>query len=98
MPDETTTTAAKPPRKRLTDAQKIARMEQQLAQLKALQARRSRKIETREKIIIGGAIVKAMRDDPEWRARVVPLLQADVTRDIDKQVIAPWLSPISASQ
>jgi len=82
-------------RQRLSIEQRIARHEAQAARLRAQKQRRSRQLDTREKIIIGGTIVAAMRDDSEWRARVVPLLREKVTRDIDREVIAEWLSATS---
>ena len=92
MADDQETPAAKPKRERLTIEQKIAKLEQQAQRLRALKHKRSRQIETREKIIIGGAVVKAMRSNGEWRSRVCALLRDDVTRPIDREVIAEWLS------
>lgn len=92
MPDETTAAPQKSKRPRRTPEQELAYLEQRIAKIKAAEQRRSRKAETREKIVIGGAIVKAMRADPEWRNRVVALLETDVTRAIDREAIASWLS------
>lgn len=92
MPDETTADAPRGKRPRRTAEQELAYLEQRIAKIKSQEQARSRKAETREKIVIGGAIVKAMRDNSEWRARVVTLLQTDVTRPVDREAIASWLS------
>lgn len=92
MPDETAATSKKPKRPRRTPEQELAYLAERMAKIKSAEQQRSRKAETREKIVIGGAIVKAMRDDPEWRQRVIPLLNAAVTRPVDREAIASWLS------
>ena len=94
MSGEATAAAETPRRMRRTPEQEYAYLTQRLARLKATQHERNRKAETREKIVIGGAIVKAMKNDPEWRQRVVALLNVDVTRPQDREAIAPWLSAI----
>ncbi len=92
MSDETTATTQRARRPRRTPEQELAYLAQRMARVKATQQQRSRKAETREKIVIGGAVVKAMRDDPEWRARIVALLETNVTREVDREAIASWLS------
>lgn len=90
MPEPNSAAAA--PRPRLTLEQKIARQKAQLDKLKAQRASQSRKLATREKIIIGSAIAAAVKDNPELRKLVVETLHSQVTRDVDREVIAPWLS------
>ncbi len=92
MSEDRTSAAQKQRRPRRTPSQEIAYLQQRMTRIKVAEQQRSRKAETREKIVIGGAIVKAMRDNPEWRQRVVELLKADVTRAVDREAIAPWLS------
>ena len=89
--------ADKPKRQRLTADQKIARLEAQIQRLKTQEHKRSRKLDAREKIIIGGAVLKAMRNHADWKERVCQLLNDDVTRPIDREVIAEWLSDTSMS-
>ena len=82
-------------RQRQTPQQRIARLQAQLAQEKTRLHKRSRQMDAREKIVIGGAVIKAMRDDEAFRLQMVALLKANVTRDIDREAIAPWLSGTS---
>lgn len=82
----------KPKRQRLTDAQKIARYEQNIAKLRTRLKKRSRDLRTRELILIGATVTKAMRADPDFRDRIVALLRADGIRESDREVLAPWLS------
>ena len=88
----------KPKRQRLTPEQRIARLQAQLAQEKTRLHKRSRQMDTREKIVIGGAVIKAMRENEAFRWQVVAILQTDVTRQIDREAIASWLAPISTPQ
>lgn len=92
------TEEAKSKRQRLTPQQRIAKLQAQLAQEKTRLHKRSRQLDTREKIVIGGAVVKAMRTDSELRERIVAMLRADVTREQDIEAIAPWLSATSTHQ
>ena len=85
----------KPKRQKLTPAQRIARHEQEIARLKTRVKKQSRQAETRGKIVIGGTVIAAMREDAELRARIAALLSEKVTRDIDKEAVAEWLSPTS---
>ena len=94
MPDEQPANAQKTRRPRRTPEQELAYLAERMAKVKAAAHQRSRKAETREKIVIGGAIVRAMRSNSEWQQRVVALLQAEVTRPADREAIAPWLSAI----
>lgn len=88
-------TAIKARRQRLSIDQRLARLEAQKQRLLAQRNKRSRQLETREKIIVGAAVLNAMREDAGWRQRVSALLRENVTRDIDRDVIAEWLSPTS---
>ena len=82
-------------RQRRSPEQKIAYLRTQLARATAQQHKRSRQLDTREKIVIGGAVIKAMREDEAFRLQVVALLQENVARDIDREAIASWLAPTS---
>ena len=48
----------KPSRKKLTPEQRIARLEQKIARVKALQKQNNRKLQTRAKIILGNAFLR----------------------------------------
>ena len=82
-------------RQRLTSQQRIAKLQAQLAMEKTRLHKRSRQMDTREKIVVGGAVIKAMRADEAFRRQIVALLRADVNREIDQEAIASWLSGTS---
>ena len=84
--------SAEKTKSRLTLEQRIARQEVALARLRAQKVQRSRKLDTREKIIVGGTVLAAMREDADLRARVVQLLKSNVTRELDREVVAEWLA------
>ena len=84
---------ATPKRSRLSLEQRIATREAQLARLKQQQHQHSRKLATREKIIVGAAVTTAARSNPELRRMLAGVLAEQVTKEIDREVIAPWLSP-----
>ena len=72
--------------------QKIAQIQAQLADLKAKQSKTERAADTRRKVVLGAAVELVMQDDPEFRGRVVDILRSKVTRPIDQQAVAKWLS------
>lgn len=78
----------------LTLEQKIAQKEAELARLKTAQ----RKLETGQKIIIGGAVLKAAIHNPEVAAWLTRLLQSAITRDIDLKRITPLISLLEKNQ
>lgn len=90
--------AAQPKRQRLTDAQRIEQLQRRIASIKTRNTQRTRQMDTREKVVIGGAIIKAMRENEAFRWQVVALLQENVTRDTDREAIASWLAPTSTPQ
>ena len=92
MHDQQPATTQKQRRPRRTPEQELAYLAARMAKVKSAAQQRSRKAETREKIVIGGAIVRAMRSNPDWQQRVVALLKSEVTRPVDREAIAPWLS------
>lgn len=63
--------------------QRRARAEQTLARLSA----DSRKIDTRRKIVIGGALMAAARRDQEIRALLYRLLNAEITPPRDRALL-----------
>ena len=76
---------------KLTLEQRIQRQRDALERLERLKAERSRKFDTRRKIVVGGTVIAAMADDAELRARVSELLRTSITRELDRQVVAEWL-------
>jgi hypothetical protein len=77
---------------RKTKAQQLAAAEKKAARLRAEMSEAARKLDARQKIIIGGTVIAAMEADPELKARVCSLLQQNVTRPKDKEAVQPWLS------
>lgn len=73
-------------------AQQLAAAEQKAARLRTEMSKKARKLDARQKIIVGGTVIAAMEADPELRAKIVTLLQQKVTRPLDKEAVAAWLS------
>jgi hypothetical protein len=90
--------APKQKRQRLTVEQKIARLDAQKQKLLAQQNKISRQLDTRRKVIVGAAVINAMEADAELTTRICALLNANVQRPLDREAVAPWLSPISTSR
>lgn len=89
--------SARPKRQRLTLDQRMARVEAQRQKLAAQMQQNHRKLETRRKIVIGAAVLNAMEQDDAFREQICRLLRASVIRPIDRETIAPWLSPTLTS-
>ena len=77
---------------RKTLAQQLAAAEAKAARLRTALSKASRKLDTRQKIIVGAVVIEAMNADPELKARVCALLREKVTRPLDKEAVAAWLS------
>jgi hypothetical protein len=77
---------------RKTLAQQLAAAEAKTARLRTALSKASRKLDTRQKIIVGAVVIEAMNADPELKARVCALLREKVTRPLDKEAVAAWLS------
>ena len=67
--------------------QQIARTEAKLARLKA----QERKQDAAGKIILGGALLAAAKEDKDTLREVIELIEKRVTRASDKSRIAPLL-------
>lgn len=67
--------------------QQIARTEAKLARLKA----QERKQDAAGKIILGGALLAAAKEDKDTLKEVIALIEKRVTRSSDKSRIAPLL-------
>jgi len=76
-------------------AEKLKEKRKQIeAQIAAIEARRKtkeRRFITRQKIIIGGAVVAEAKHNPTFAAELTNLLRKVVTRDVDKVVIKEFL-------
>lgn len=65
----------------ITPEQKQARLDDQLARLKA----KNRKLETGQKIIIGGMMLSLAEKNPAIAAQLKKWINEEVTRPIDKK-------------
>jgi hypothetical protein len=72
--------------------QKIAALDAKIARLR----HQSRKLETGQKIILGGMLLNAARQNPKICAWLLKEAQEAVTRDVDKERIAPLLNELSS--
>ena len=101
MSDASETSSAHPPkakRERLTYEQRLARIDAQKARILSSQKNESRRLADRRKIIVGATVINAMENDAELHARICALLDLNVTRDVDRKAIQPWLSATSTPQ
>lgn len=72
--------------------QKIAAAEDRLIRLR----NQSRKLENGQKIILGGLLLNAARQQPKMRQWLLDEAARSVTRDVDKQRLAPLLEELAA--
>jgi hypothetical protein len=71
--------------------QKVERLQAQQAALVARQKADDRRRDARRKIVVGAAVLAHAELNPSFRDNLREALQAAVTRDIDKAVIADLL-------
>lgn len=71
--------------------QKIAALDAKIARLR----HQSRKLETGQKIILGGMLLNAARQEPTIRAWLLREVQRTVTRDVDKKRLAPIINEMT---
>lgn len=88
--------------RRKTPEEKLAELEQQEAQIKArIQRERARmreaerKLDTRQKVIIGGMVKAHCEIDPGFKAQIDQLLDRHVRRDADRKALGLPLLPDS---
>ena len=77
-------------------AQLKQKQEQLARRLNALEQKEkseARKLDTRRKIIVGGAVVAEMHKDPEFAAVVRAMLLRYVARPNDREAVADLLTP-----
>jgi hypothetical protein len=77
---------------RRTLEQQLADAEARTARLRSQFKKAARKLDTRCKVVIGGMVVAAMREDPAFRAQISALLRQRVTRPLDREAVAEWLA------
>lgn len=70
--------------------QKIAALDAKIARLR----HQSRQLETGQKIILGGMLLNAARQNPTVRAWLLKETQRAVTREVDKKRLAPLLDEL----
>jgi hypothetical protein len=85
-PTEPTSKPLKSPRLVSLEEKKAA-LEKQIAALQAREKSRTRKDDTRTKIIVGAAILANINLHPETRARIVPILNKAVTAPRDRELL-----------
>ena len=72
-------------------------LEQQMAETEAKLARlreKSRKKDTRQKIIVGSTVISRALSDHKFAQQMLDLLAKAVTRDVDKADIAPLVEAL----
>jgi hypothetical protein len=71
--------------------QKIADTEARLARLR----QQGRKLDNGQKIIVGGLLINAARNEPRIRKWLLDETAKSVTRDVDKKRLAPLLDELA---
>ena len=72
--------------------QKIAALDAKIARLR----NQYRRLETGQKIILGGMLLNAARQEPTVRAWLLKEAQRTVTRNVDKKRLAPILDEMTS--
>ncbi len=75
---------------RRTIDQKIALLQEQLAKTRE----KKRKDDARQKIIVGGAVIARSMSDPNFAKQLHGILNADITRPHDQELINPLLAAL----
>jgi len=76
-------------------ADRIAQMRAKLQQLEAAETAAQRKADARSKIILGGAVIAEMNNNPDFRHIVAGILRNRVIRPKDQEAVQQWLSTSS---
>lgn len=71
--------------------QKIAALDAQIARLRT----QDRKLETGQKIVLGGMLLNAARQNENVRAWLLQEARRSITREVDKKRIAPLINELS---
>lgn len=75
-----------------TLAQRLAAAEAKTARLRSQFKQAARRLDTRKKIVIAGAMLAEARDDPAFEERIKAVVRKRVTRPEDQAAVAEWLS------
>lgn len=81
-------------RPRLTRAERIEQLRAQAQRLEGIEKQEARKRDTRQKIVIGSAVIAEVRENPAFQKELVEVLKKRVTRQIDAEAVSEWLSSI----
>ena len=73
--------------------QQREKLGQKLNKLEQKEKSQARKLDTRRKIIVGGAVLAEMLKDPDFASLVRTLLARYVARPNDRQAVADLLPP-----
>ena len=76
---------------RLSAMEKAAQLRAKADRLEAVANEAARKFETRQKVIIGGAMVAESRENHEFGKQLNAILKKRVTRPVDVKVMTAWL-------
>lgn len=70
---------------------KRAALDAQLQALKARESAAARKLDTRRKIVIGGAVMAHCAHDPDFADAVKKAMRSALTTERDKTLLADWI-------
>lgn len=76
--------------------QKAAQLKAQLKALESQESKQRRKQETREKVVIGGAVLAHARLDAAFRTTLLDVLRRAVQREEDVKTVAGIISELQA--
>jgi pyruvate/2-oxoacid:ferredoxin oxidoreductase alpha subunit len=85
-------------RRRLTDEQREARLQQQLAILRERRTKKSKRERDRQLIVLGGTALAEMRQNAAFREAFAEVIRTRVVRPFDKEAVSEWLSPTSMQE
>jgi hypothetical protein len=79
-------------RPRLTRLEKAAQLRARAQRLESVERQQARKRDTRQKVVIGGAVIAEARGNPEFRAQLEQVIRSRVNRELDAEAVRSWLS------
>ena len=80
-----------------TVEQRIAEAENRLNRLKTKAREQARSLDAGQKIVIGGVMLRAAREDEKFRAWLCDTLDRMVDRDADRRRIQPLIDELRGS-
>ncbi len=72
--------------------ERAAQLRAKAQRLESLDRQQTRKRDTRQKVVIGGAVIAEARENAAFRAQLASIVRTRVIRDIDTEVVTSWLS------